>query len=85
MFITPSFKKSLIVEQFQGNYLKSNKVVFNVSTEQIEETKRLQKESQSEVVFLKGTCTHACKTVCTYMHIHTKYLYSNFNSHLIIE
>ena len=23
MFITPSFKKSLIVEQFQGNYLKS--------------------------------------------------------------
>ena len=24
MFITPSFKKSLIVEQFQGNYLKLN-------------------------------------------------------------
>ena len=24
MFITPSFKKSLIVEQFQGNYLKQN-------------------------------------------------------------
>ena len=24
MFITPSFKKSLIVEQFQGNYLKEN-------------------------------------------------------------
>ena len=24
MFITPSFKKSLIVEQFQGNYLKGN-------------------------------------------------------------
>jgi len=23
MLITPSFKKSLIVEQFQGNYLKS--------------------------------------------------------------
>ena len=23
MFITPSFKKSLIVEQFQGNYLKN--------------------------------------------------------------
>ena len=23
MFITPSFKKSLIVEQFQGNYLKT--------------------------------------------------------------
>ena len=23
MFITPSFKKSLIVEQFQGNYLKA--------------------------------------------------------------
>ena len=22
MFVTPSFKKSLIVEQFQGNYLK---------------------------------------------------------------
>ena len=25
MFITPSFKKSLIVEQFQGNYLKQVK------------------------------------------------------------
>ena len=25
MFITPSFKKSLIVEQFQGNYLKGYK------------------------------------------------------------
>ena len=25
MFITPSFKKSLIVEQFQGNYLKRKK------------------------------------------------------------
>ena len=24
MFIMPSFKKSLIVEQFQGNYLKLN-------------------------------------------------------------
>ena len=24
MFITPSFKKSLIVEQFQGNYLKEH-------------------------------------------------------------
>ena len=24
MFITPSFKKGLIVEQFQGNYLKQN-------------------------------------------------------------
>ena len=24
MFIMPSFKKSLIVEQFQGNYLKGN-------------------------------------------------------------
>ena len=24
MFISPSFKKSLIVEQFQGNYLKQN-------------------------------------------------------------
>ena len=23
MFITPSFKKSLMVEQFQGNYLKA--------------------------------------------------------------
>ena len=27
MFITPSFKKSLIVEQFQGNYLKIGHVV----------------------------------------------------------
>ena len=26
MFITPSFKKSLIVEQFQGNYLKRSAV-----------------------------------------------------------
>ena len=26
MFITPSFKKSLIVEQFQGNYLKCDTV-----------------------------------------------------------
>ena len=26
MFITPSFKKSLIVEQFQGNYLKSTDI-----------------------------------------------------------
>ena len=25
MFITPTFKKSLIVEQFQGNYLKNVK------------------------------------------------------------
>ena len=25
MFITPSFKKSLVVEQFQGNYLKTCK------------------------------------------------------------
>ena len=25
MFITPSFKKSLIVEQFQGNYLKGGR------------------------------------------------------------
>ena len=25
MFITPSFKKSLIIEQFQGNYLKGFK------------------------------------------------------------
>ena len=29
MFITPSFKKRLIVEQFQGNYLKGkNRVIF---------------------------------------------------------
>ena len=26
MFITPSFKKSLIVEQFQGNYLNYRRV-----------------------------------------------------------
>ena len=26
MFITPSFKKSLIVEQFQGNYLKNQNI-----------------------------------------------------------
>ena len=30
MFITPSFKKSLIVEQFQGNYLKRVLRVFLV-------------------------------------------------------
>ena len=29
MFITPSFKKSLIVEQFQGNYLKQVKILKN--------------------------------------------------------
>ena len=28
MLITPSFKKSLIVEQFQGNYLKSHVTVY---------------------------------------------------------
>ena len=27
MFITPSFQKSLIVEQFQGNYLKTSNLV----------------------------------------------------------
>ena len=27
MFISPSFKKSLIVEQFQGNYLKCRKII----------------------------------------------------------
>ena len=27
MFSTPSFKKSLIVEQFQGNYLKEQAIV----------------------------------------------------------
>ena len=27
MFITPSFKKSLIVEQFQGNYLKGSSYI----------------------------------------------------------
>ena len=29
MFITPSFKKSLVVEQFQGNYLKFRHVAQN--------------------------------------------------------
>ena len=28
MFITQSFKKSLIVEQFQGNYLKAEVLCF---------------------------------------------------------
>ena len=32
MFITPSFKKSLIVEQFQGNYLKGEKLNYNSCT-----------------------------------------------------
>ena len=41
--------------------------MFNVSTEQIEETKRLQKESQNEVVFLKGI--HAFN--CIYVHVRT--------------
>ena len=27
MLIMPSFQKSLIVEQFQGNYLKQNEIV----------------------------------------------------------
>ena len=31
MFITPSFKKRLIVEQFQGNYLKYDKHVLQAS------------------------------------------------------
>ena len=30
MFIMPSFKKALIVEQFQGNYLKFNLVLFGI-------------------------------------------------------
>ena len=30
MLITPSFKKSLIVEQFQGNYLKQKELIFYV-------------------------------------------------------
>ena len=29
MFITPSLKKSLIVEQFQGNYVKTGVTVLN--------------------------------------------------------
>ena len=29
MLIMPSFKKSLIVEQFQGNYLKLRRLVFS--------------------------------------------------------
>ena len=32
MFIKPSFEKSLIVEQFQGNYLKQSESVMRVST-----------------------------------------------------
>ena len=31
MFITPSFKKSLIVEQFQGNYLKFANLTTNMA------------------------------------------------------
>ena len=30
MFITPSFKKSLIVEQFQGNYLKLSQAIVSL-------------------------------------------------------
>ena len=41
MFITPSFKKSLIVEQFQGNYLKlrteHNKFIFKQQSVSVEE------------------------------------------------
>ena len=34
MFNTPSFKKSLIVEQFQGNYLKLQRwIVYNKEAE----------------------------------------------------
>ena len=36
MFITPSFKKSLIVEQFQGNYLKCRKTKTKQITYQID-------------------------------------------------
>ena len=38
MFITPSFKKSLIVEQFQGNYL--NKPVQNTHLLSINTTEK---------------------------------------------
>ena len=31
MFITPSFKKSLIVEQFQGNYLNNIFALHNIA------------------------------------------------------
>ena len=31
MFITPSFKKSLIVEQFQGNYLKQIEQILQIN------------------------------------------------------
>ena len=33
MFIMPSFKKSLIVEQFQGNYLKYRFIELDLVTE----------------------------------------------------
>ena len=40
MFITPSFKKSLIVEQFRGNYLKKNSYSdFGVNSQRIISTK----------------------------------------------
>ena len=42
MFITPSFKKSLIAEQFQGNYLKRkrNSYVFHPPCESLVEQRR---------------------------------------------
>ena len=44
MFITPSFKKSLIVEQFQGNYLKANLAEIQLKNhENVQKTHFLQK------------------------------------------
>ena len=49
MFITPSFKKSLIVEQFKGNYLKQ--------FESVEQASHFMKKEGTEMNF--GTSQHA--------------------------
>ena len=46
MFITPSFKKSLIVEQFQGNYLNT----INVAGRNTQDTMTLRYKQR----FVKG-------------------------------
>ena len=51
MLIMPSFKKSLIVEQFQGNYLKTATIL-----ELVREISRLEKSSKSGV-------TRSCKKI----------------------
>ena len=49
MLITPSFKKSLIAEQFQGNYLNPSRGIWNRRTDK----RRAKRELNSMVHFAK--------------------------------